>query len=613
MMLKKKFQDDDLVIPNQRFLEEMPSVPHQYLFMELDKAEQREAAQSIKAIASIEPPSLPPVASGTLAMQKRYEQTLKDQMARMQEEKTPDSMLASQPAVVQVAKDWKNSPLTNIQDYKTRDLFASAASRLDVTVQEVKSAAAQEQYMPHQSGLLTRADVAHLFDSTKPQAPLTHKPPTISLSDPLVACDHITGGMSKVWLENREREHALERLKSHAAQQTAAFEKDLARFDEEIVRRQESNLYVRQQQLGIREKNSEVLPVTKHLIYSTLKLPTTDGKPPASTYAELAASEPLTGKAEGYSADPYGDSPTVWSVTPVEVADANAPSRPASSKSRPGSSRPGSRRGSAKSEKAAPAPKKAKGKSAKGKKAAVSAAILAEARTRLAALSFEERDRLLTDLPPKQGGKKKKKAAEAAEPPLSAHKGPTPLGPLLQKSPVEKLREASKGYLPGSSSASLSPYYDPQAVASDGSSSTRSPLVLPPIGESQDSGSPRDPSQGVSFSPVVDSRKDLAWSHKSIPRLLSGNPRAAKNEDLQRVEYLKQRMTFVDVQDHQIPRAVLEKALVRPHIDLVPEIATTMLPTPFFGLPPNPLVQPKKAKTKGTKGSKGKKKKSKKT
>ena len=42
-MLKKTFQEDDIIISNHKFLEEMPSIPQQYLFKLLDEAQTREA------------------------------------------------------------------------------------------------------------------------------------------------------------------------------------------------------------------------------------------------------------------------------------------------------------------------------------------------------------------------------------------------------------------------------------------------------------------------------------------------------------------------------------------------------------------------------------------
>lgn len=74
--------------------------------------------------------------------------------------------------------------------------------------------------------------------------------------------------------------------------------------------------------------------------------------------------------------------------------------------------------------------------------------------------------------------------------------------------------------------------------------------------------------------------------------------------DLLEVDDIKQRLAAESI---NVPRGTLERALVPPEIRFTPEQQTYQLPTPFYALPSNPFEGQAKGKKKGKKGKEGKK------
>ena len=207
----------------------------------------------------------------------------------------------SVPSLSQNPRALSAASLEHLEGYKVRDLFASHAQRTDLTRAEVHKETQSEVYVPRQPRLLSSADFAEFSAAAAAYAetmanttanarakaaaraaklggitgataagggggaaavvaaatasavaasdPLVPRPlPLLPTShDPFeVARAQATESyLQEIWSENRAKEAADERLRKHISKLVGEWSGRLARFEEEVARRQEDTYYAK--------------------------------------------------------------------------------------------------------------------------------------------------------------------------------------------------------------------------------------------------------------------------------------------------------------------------------------------------------------------------------
>jgi len=542
------------------------------------------------------------------------------------------------PSTMQSSSSMPHSSLHGLGGLKVRDLFASHASRLHLTRDDVlKKAAHSQLYVPRKAKRMDKEDfkefeaAAHAYEST-----LAHMTPqqrakaiargTHTGSDPVAAAvaaaasAAASGGsvgslsssslaptmsgtaiplispsltldssklaateayLAEIWNENRSKEAADLRLKKHIKSMVNEWSRNLAKFEEEVARRQEDSFHAK-------HRRRQLQPLAQSMTANF----NTEEKQCSGMGEDLAAHH----RCEAYSTSTVGKAThaDAWTMgTDLAIIDPKAG--------------------------------KISKEAMKRKKAALDQQLSHSiaASTVAAAPKPSPLHSILQSVQAEQTAMSQTHSlANEITHPLSFSAFRPNSSPAVRALVQQKMRDMS-------SDADMDIMDSSQQPAAGTASATATSAKLPQLGAS--ALLPQGPPPGLSVrsnhlsayagkghgAPPTDS---FSQPHVFSNRLMAQtaaipaphtNPshssiHLATRDEMMHVARIKDRLASENI---NVPRGVLERALVAPTIaPLDAERRAVERPTPFFGLvPENPFAtKPKKKKAKG--GKKGKKK-----
>lgn len=457
------------------------------------------------------------------------------------------------------------TPLQSLSGFKKRDLFSSHAARLGMSRQQVVDAASTSSlYCPRKPTLLTKADLeVPKVGPSLPPDPLLPEPAHIANDE----------FFKQLWVGKRSREISEQRVRSQTSQLIDQWAVNIARLDEEVVRRQESSLYNKGRSAVVARGDSPQ------------RIRPTTAEAPSDPAEHFMAEAWTSGGGRDSRKQP-------WTMPPApKPGETLPPSAP-----RPWTSTAGQ------------ADAAGGGKPAEKEKAEKPS-------------KQQSQQQAAPTLTPRTGAFSPL-AARAGVLPSSASASIVPAIAFRSSEPRSSSDATGGGTAGGAgggeAAASFSPFRPgprglPATPAPGHASSSSAELGMGPAGMARQAWArPADLSEFFYKTRKSDtSRPGTATVPSHAPsdfRPLSA-AHANRSQDLMECDRIKTRLAEMGV---HVSRGVLERVLSAPVVEFSPVERATYFPAPLAQLPSNPLA-PAKTKSKGKKGGKkgGKKKKKK--